>query len=328
MRALQVQQISPDLSGCALTDVPLPCPGEGQVLVRVHAASLNFPDLLMTRGLYQHRPPLPFVPGMDISGEVTEAPPRSGLSPGDAVVGAVREGGLADYVLVDRDMVRRKPASLDHDHAAAFGAAYLTAHVGLVRCGALRSGQWLLVHGSSGGVGLAAVDLGRALGARVIAASGSADKLAVIARAYDPEATLVSHPGFREQVKALTGGGADLIYDPVGGDVFDESARCVAFGGRLLIVGFASGRISSIAANIPLIKGFSVVGVRAGEYTRRFPEAGRESLDTVWSMAAEGRLHPRVHAALPIERWREAFEAMDGRQLIGKMVLRFAPDAV
>lgn len=296
--------------------------------MRVHAASLNFPDLLMTRGLYQYRPPLPFVPGMDISGEVVEAPPGSGLSPGDSVVGAVREGGLADYVLVERAMARPKPAALDHAHAAAFGAAYLTAHVGLVRRGALRPGQWLLVHGASGGVGLAAVDLGRALGARVIAASGSEEKLAVIAREYAPDATLVSRPGFREAVKALTGGGADLIYDPVGGDVFDESTRCVAFGGRLLVVGFASGRIPSIAANIALIKGFSLVGVRAGEFTRRFPEAGRESLDAVWSLAAEGRLRPRVHATLPIARWRDAFEAMDQRRLVGKMVLRLTSDPI
>ena len=321
MRAVVVRTLSEHLSGVELADMAAPSRNAGQVSVRVRAASLNFPDLLMTRGLYQLKPDLPFIPGMDIAGEVISAAPETGWVPGDAVVGGARLGGLAEVAVLDADAVRRKPDNLSFAQAAAFGAAYLTACVALVRRARLRPGEWLLVHGASGGVGLAALDLGRALGARVIAASGSAGKLAVIAREYEPDATVVSAPGFRDEVKAITGGGADVIYDPVGGDAFDESTRCIAFDGRLLVVGFASGRIPTVAANIPLIKGFSVIGVRAGEYGRRFPERGRENLDMVWTMAAEGRLRPRVCAELPLDRWREAFEMMAARQLVGKVVL-------
>ena len=183
----------------------------------------------------------------------------------------------------------------------------------------------MLVHGASGGVGLAAVDLAIALGARVFAASGSADKLVKVADAYAPEARLVSQGRFRERVMELTGGAlCDLVYDPVGGDVFDESTRCVAFGGKLLVVGFAGGRIADISTNIPLIKGFSVVGVRAGEYTRRFPERGMEIRAEIAAMVAAGRIRPKVDRVLPLSRWREGFEAMARRELVGKVV--FEPE--
>jgi NADPH:quinone reductase len=321
MKAVVVSRITPDYSGCMLEDVPMPVPASGQVLIRVHAASLNFPDLLLTRGLYQLKPKLPFTPGMDVSGTVASADFSTGFREGDAVVGATRLGGFADYVAIDAEMVRPKPASLSHAQAAAFGAAYLTAYVSLVRCGDLRHGQWLLVHGASGGVGLAAVDLGIALGARVIAASASQRKLEIVAEEYGPEAILDIGGGFRDRVNALSGGGVDCVYDPVGGDVFDESTRCIAFGGKLLVVGFASGRIANISTNIPLIKGFSVVGVRAGEFGRRFPTLGREDRDRIWSMAQAGMLRPRVHRTLPIEQWREAFEMMERREVIGKVIL-------
>lgn len=321
MRAVQVTALSPDLSGCRLAEVPAPIRRPGQVLIEVRAAALNFPDLLMTRGEYQLKPELPFTPGMDVAGVVIEADEGSAFVPGQAVVGATRTGGLAEQVALDAGMVRPIPDNLSFAEAASFGVAYLTAYVALVRCGRVRAGEWLLVHGASGGVGLAAVDLGLALGARVIAASGSPEKLKVIAREYSPDATIVAAPGFRDIVKRITGGGADVIYDPVGGDVFDESTRCIAFGGRLLTVGFASGRIPTIGANIPLIKGFSVIGVRAGEYGRRFPDKGRENLDMIWGMAGCGLLRPRVHHQFSLERWRDAFELMRDRQLIGKVVL-------
>jgi NADPH2:quinone reductase len=198
--------------------------------------------------------------------------------------------------------------------------------VSLVVRGQLKAGETLLVHGASGGMGMAALDVGRLLGANVIATTGSAQKAQALRSAGANEVIVFGpRPGeaFREQVKTLTQGrGADVIFDPVGGDVFDESTRCIAFNGRLLVVGFAGGRIASVLANIALIKGFSVVGVRAGEYCRRFPEEGRRIRETIWRWAAEGRTHPSVFAELPLERWREAFDLMRDRRLVGKVVLR------
>lgn len=322
MRALMVDSLAPGYGGAAVREVETPRPGAGEVLVKVRAASVNFPDLLMTRGEYQFKPPLPFTSGMEMSGVVEAVGEGVTLwAPGDAVVGGGKTGAFAEYVISNAASLRAKPASLSHAQAAAVGAAYLTAYVALVRRARVEPGEWVLVHGAAGGVGLAAVDLAKALGCRVIAASASDDKLAVVAQEYAPDATLNVTGGFREQVKAITGGGADVIYDPVGGDIFDESVRCIAFDGRLLVVGFTSGRIPTVSVNMPLIKGFSVMGVRAGEYGRQFPERGRENLDAVWRLAAEGRIKPRVHAELPLDDWRAAFALLDQRQVIGKAVI-------
>ena len=317
MKALVVSNLSPDLSGTGLVDVPEPAPAPGQVLIRVKAAALNFPDLLMTRGEYQLKPPLPFSPGMEIAGEVLAG---DGFEPGAAVVASTRLGGFAEHVSVDATAVRRKPAHLSFAEAAGVGAAYLTAYVALVRLAKVEPGEWVLVHGATGGVGLAAVDLARALGARVIATSRSEEKLRILQQSYPVDAALPA-PGFRDGVKELTGKGADVIYDPVGGDVFDESVRAIAFGGRLCVVGFTSGRIATVSTNMPLIKGFSVVGVRAGEYGRQFLDKGRENQEAIWRLAEEGRIRPRVHAEYPLADWRAAFEAMEHSQMIGKIVL-------
>lgn len=317
MKALVFSALTPDLSGTALADVPAPEPRAGQVLIRVRAAALNYPDLLMTRGDYQLKPSLPFVPGMEVAGEVVSG---EGLAPGEAVVASTRLGGFAEMAAVGAGAVRRMPERLSFAQAAGVGAAYLTAYVALVRLARLEAGEWVVVHGATGGVGWAMVDLARALGARVIATGRSRAKLDLVARAQSVEATLIA-PGFRERVKEITGGGADVIVDPIGGDVFDESVRCIAFGGRLMVVGFTSGRIAQVATNMPLIKGFSVIGVRAGEYGRRFPERGRENLDAIWRLAAEGRITPRVDQEVPLDRWRDAFEAMRDSRLVGKLVL-------
>jgi NADPH:quinone reductase len=323
MRALVVEDLAPDFAGCAVRDVATPRPGAGEALVRVRAASVNFPDLLMTRGEYQFKPPLPFTPGLDIAGEVAALGAGvTGFQIGDAVVGGARLGGFAEYAVLSADALRPKPARLSFAEAAAYGAAYLTAYVALVRRGRVEPGEWVLVHGAAGGVGLAAVDLAKALGARVIAASASDDKLAAVQALYAPDAIVNVTQGFREQVKAITGGrGADIIYDPVGGDVFDESVRCIAFDGRLLIIGFTSGRIPTVSVNMPLIKGFSVMGVRAGEYGRQFPEKGRQNAEAIWKMADEGVIRPHVHAELPLERWREAFDLLAERKVVGKAVI-------
>ncbi len=320
MKALIITALAPDFAGCGLTDIADPTRQPGQVLIRVRAASLNFPDLLMTEGKYQLKPVLPFVPGMEVAGEIVEADPDSGFAPGDAVVAGTRLGGFAELVAVDGRSVRAMPANLDFAHAASVGAAYNTAYVSLVRLANVQPGEWVVVHGATGGVGLAAVDLAKALGARVIATSRSAEKLAMVAADYAPDATLLA-PRFREAVKDLTGGGADVIFDPVGGDVFDESTRCIAFGGRLLVVGFTSGRIATVPTNIPLIKGFSVIGVRAGEYGRQFPDRGRENQDAIWAMTAAGKIRPRVDARYALTDWREAFAAMRDSRMVGKIVI-------
>jgi NADPH:quinone reductase len=322
MKAVLVKSLSPDLSGTELAELPMPQRAAGEVLVRVRAASLNFPDLLMTKGLYQFKPELPFVAGLEFAGEVVGADADSGFAAGDAVYGGNKTGAFAEYAVVPGRSVTRMPHGIGFPAAAALGAAYGTAYTGLVEIGGLKAGQWVLVHGASGGVGLAAVELAKRLGAHVIATTGSPDKLERLKASCAADAVILADGRFREAVAELTGGKlCDLVYDPVGGDVFDESTRCVAFGGKLLVVGFASGRIADISTNIPLIKGFSVVGVRAGEYARRFPDRGRAIREAVATLAAEGRLNPHIDRILPLERWREAFEAMARREIVGKVVL-------
>lgn len=322
MKALTVRTLSDDLSGAALEDLPKPQPLEGEVLVRVRAASLNYPDLLMTRGEYQFKPALPFVSGLEMSGEVVQAPPGCQFSKGDRVMGGAKTGAFAEFIALPTRSLRTVPATLSYEKAAAMGAAYHTAYVALVELGGLEPGQTVLVHGASGGVGLAACDLAKALGARVIAATHRADKLEALERAARPNAAILNNGRFREDIADLTDGRlCDLVFDPVGGDVFDESTRCVTFGGKLLVVGFVAGRIPEIAVNIPLIKGFSVVGVRAGEYARRFPERGKRIAEALDGLANDGKITPHIDRMLPLARWIEAFAAMDRGEIVGKIVL-------
>lgn len=323
MKALRVSRLSDDLSGVELTDLPQPAASADEVLVRVRAASLNYPDLLMTRGAYQFKPELPFTAGLEFAGEVVAAPSDSEFAVGERVMGGAKTGGFAELACVPPRALRRVPEGLDWSHAASLGAAYTTAYTALVESGGLQAGQWVLVHGASGGVGLAACDLARALGARVIAAIHHVGKADRIREAVRPEAVIVNRERFREEVADLTGGTlCDLVYDPVGGDVFDESTRCVAFGGKLLVIGFVSGRIPEIAVNIPLIKGFSVVGVRAGEYARRFPQRGTRIAAEVARLANSRSIEPVIDRVLPLEQWREGFDAMAAGHLVGKVVLQ------
>jgi NADPH2:quinone reductase len=321
MQALVVERLSGDLSGVALADVPEPARGAGEVKVRVRAASLNFPDLLMTRGEYQFKPQVPFTSGLEFAGEVIEADPDSGFAPGDRVMGGNKTGAFAEIACVPAGKLSRVPAGMDFPAAAAMGAAYSTAFTGLVELADLQEGQWVLVHGASGGVGLAACDLARALGARVIATTGSPAKAEAIAALARPEAVITAEGRFRDRVAELTDGAlAEIVFDPVGGDVFDESTRCVAFGGKLVVVGFTSGRIADISTNIPLIKGFSIVGLRAGEYARRFSERGAAITRAIARLAEAGAILPAIDRTLPLSRWREGFEAMVRRELVGKVV--------
>lgn len=323
MRALVVEALAPEYAGCVVKEIPIPEPGPGELRIKVRAAAVNFPDLMQTRGEHQHKPPVPFVPGMELAGEVDAVGEGvTAFRVGDPVAGGGR-GGMAQYAVLPAAGLRRKPEALSFSQAAGYPVAYLTAYVGLVRCGQTQLGEWVLVHGAAGGVGLAAVDLARILGAKVIAASASDEKLAVLEREYAPDALVNVTGGFRERVKALTGGrGADVIYDPVGGDVFDESIRCIAFGGRILSIGFTSGRLPVLPVNIALIKGFSVIGVRAGEYGRQFPAKGRENHEAIWKLAEEGKVKPRVDKEFALDDWRAAFDSLADRKVVGKTIVR------
>ena len=323
MRALRVETLAENYEGCVLRDdLSVPQPGKGEILLRIRAGSLGFPDLLMTRGGYQHKPDLPFTPGGDVSGDVVSVGAGvDGLSVGDRVVTGALGGAFAEYGLYSAARSCKIPDHLDYAEAASVGSAYLTAYVSLVRRANLQAGEWLLVHGAAGGVGLAAVDLGKHLGAKVIATASSEEKLERIRNAYQPEVLINVNDGFREKVKEVTGGGADVIYDPVGGDVFDESVRCIGFDGRLLVVGFASGRIPQIGVNMPLIKGFSVVGVRAGEYGRQFPDKGRENMEAIWDLVARRAVRPHVHGVYSLEDWRKAFAEMEERRVVGRVII-------
>lgn len=304
-----------------------PCP-PGQVRVRVHAAALNFPDLLMAQGRYQHRPALPFVPGLECAGEVIECgdgvdwPARD-----DAVCLVARLGAFSEEVLAPARALRALPPGFDRAEGAAYGVAALTAWEALVRRGALQPGETLLVHGAGGGTGLAAVQLGRHLGATVIATGSAAHKLDA-ARAAGATHTLQlagAAQGLSDAVKALSGGrGADVIFDPVGGDVFDASLHCIAWGGRLLVVGFASGRIGSVHANLPLIKGFALIGVRAGESGRRDPERGLHNRQAVEALAARGLFRPHIGARFGFEQLPQAYRALAERRVAGKIVIEMA----
>ncbi|MGN6514548.1 MAG: NADPH:quinone oxidoreductase family protein [Rhizomicrobium sp.] len=321
MKALLVRTNAEDIGIAKIEDVTLPGLGANDVRIRVRAAAVNFPDILMIQGKYQHKPELPFVVGGERAGDVIAV--GSGVTrfkTGDRVVGGALSGGFAEEAQGPESSYRLIPGNADYAVASAYTTAYLTAYVSLVRRGELAKGETLLVHGAAGGVGLAAVDLGKVLGATVIATASSDEKRAFL-KNYGADHVLPSS-GFREAVKELTGGrGADVIYDPVGGDVFDESIRCINFNGRILIVGFTSGRIPTVGVNMPLIKGFSVVGVRAGEYGRKFPEKGRENIAAIDKLLADKKIRPHIHARFPLDKAIDAMHMLTTRKVIGKVVI-------
>ncbi|MGR8949689.1 MAG: NADPH:quinone oxidoreductase family protein [Gammaproteobacteria bacterium] len=298
-------------------------PKKHELLIRNRAFAIGFPEYLMVRGEYQLKPPLPFVPGMECSGEVREVGDKvTRFAVGDKVFASTRTGAYAEQVVVSEENCLPLPHLFDFAAGASFLAAYKTAYVGLIERGHLKSGEVLLVHGAAGGVGLAAVELGKFLGATVIATGSSDDKLKVVSEKGADHVINLTHGGFRDQVKALTAGrGADVIFDPVGGDVFDESMRCIATFGRLLVIGFAGGRIPTLAVNYALIKQVSVIGVRAGEYGRVDPEAGAAVLTALLDLATNGHLHPHVYKRYPFGELAAAFEDLISRKVIGRAVV-------
>ncbi len=324
MRAL----VLPALDGpgaLRIEERPAPEPGEGEVLVRIRAAALNFPDVLMTTGGYQFRPPLPFVPGMEAAGDViATGAGADGFVAGDKVIVKLRYGALQEQVCVPAGALSPLPTPYDYAEGAAFGVIFQTGQHALFDRGRLAAGETLLVHGAAGGVGMAAVDLGLLAGARVIATAAGAAK-AEILRARGVAQVIDYREGFREAVLDLTGGrGVDVVFDPVGGPVFRDSLRCLAYNGRLLVIGFTSGEHADFTANYALVKSISVIGVRAGEHGRREPEAGRRNRAHIQALAEAGSIRPHISHRLPLERTAEAMQAMLDRAVIGKAVIDLA----
>ena len=296
--------------------------GAGQVRVAIRAAGINFPDILMAAGQYQLKPDLPFTPGVEAAGDVVEVDGEAkGVSIGDGVIVRMRHGAYTDEAVVTPSQLMRLPSNFDYAEGATFLAAYGTAYHGLVDRGQLRQGEVLLVHGAGGGVGLAAVETGKLLGATVIAAASSEDKLAVAKAKGADHLLLYSREPFRDAVKRITGGrGADVVFDPVGGQIFEDSVRCIAWGARLLVVGFTGG-IGLARTNLLLIKGASVLGVRAGEAVRRNPALGEVRLKQLVEWAEGGKIRPNVSHRLPIEEFARAMRLLIERKAIGRVAL-------
>ena len=312
-----------DYSDLELTDLPEPVPGPDELCIQTQAVSVGFPEMLMTQGLYQLKPEPPFVPGMEFAGRVCAVGSAvDTFQVDDLVMGTVRFGAYAEQIVTKPDLCLRIPAGFDVGTAAAFLIAYKTAYVGLVERGRLRAGDKVLVHGAAGGVGLAAVDLANALGAEVYASASSADKRKIVAEHGASFTFDAAAQNFNELVKAQNhGGGVDMVFDPVGGDVFDESLRCLAPLGRLLVIGFASGRIPTLPVNYALIKQLEIIGVRAGEYGRLDAAADARVNEALLNLAGSGRLQPHVHARLPFAALKDAFDQLSGRTVVGRIVL-------
>lgn len=296
----------------------------GQLRIRVRASGVNFADILMVGGSYQVKPAFPFSPGLEAAGEVSEvAKDVAGFVPGDRVLAVSRFGGsYSEELLVDARAVVKLPTTMDYATAAGFPVAYGTSHFALTHRGNLKPGEWLVVTGAAGGVGLTAVEIGKQLGARVIAIAGGAEKCAV-ARDYGADATLDHHDGrIGDRIKELTGpAGADVVYDPVGGDLFDECLRAVGWEARMLVVGFAAGRIQAVPANRILVKNISVTGVVWGAQAARDPVMISNQLRELLGWYGEGRLRPLVAATFPLAQAADAMEALQSRRYPGKIVL-------
>ena len=305
------------------TELPTPEPAAGQVRIAVHAASLNFPDLLTVQNKYQVKPPLPFVPGSEFSGTVEAVGDGvRHLEPGDRVATIGVSGGFATHACVDAAAVMALPAAFDLDDAAAFAFTYGTSHHALVDRAALRAGETVLVLGAAGGVGSAAVQIAKACGARVIAAASS-DAKCELCRQLGADVTInTGRDKLRDALKAATAGtGPDVVYDPVGGDLAEAAFRSMAWRGRYLVVGFAAGPIPALPWNLPLLKGASVVGVFWGDFVRREPQAFQRGMAELFDWYAQGRVKPAIDSRLPMSALPEAYDRMASRQVRGKLLL-------
>ena len=304
-------------------EVPEPELGPGTLAVEVRAAGCNFFDILMVRGHYQVKPPFPFIPGAELAGVVRAVGAGvEGFAVGDRVLATVPLGAFAERAVVPARGAWQMPESMSFEEGASFPIVYPTSYAGLVFRAGLRRGETLLVHAAAGGVGIAAVQIGKALGARVIATAGGAEKLAVARRAGAEVAIDYRSADWVEQVRAATDGrGADVIYDPVGGDIFDLSTKCIAPEGRLLVVGFAGGRIPSIQANRILLKDISIVGVHWGAYVREHPEYSARAHQALEAMYKSGQIRPQVGKRYRLDEAPAGLKDLAQRKVIGKAVL-------
>jgi NADPH2:quinone reductase len=294
----------------------------GQVRVAIHAAGINFPDILMAAGEYQLKPELPFTPGVEAAGEVSEVSGGvAGVAVGDRVIVKMRHGAYADEAVVAPSQLTPLPSDFDYAEGATFLAAHGTAYHALIDRGQVKPGEVLLVHGAGGGVGLAAVEIGKMLGATVIAAASSEEKLAVARARGADHGVLYPREPFRDAVKRITDGrGADVVFDPVGGEIFENSLRCIAWGARILVIGFTGG-IGLARTNLVLIKGASVLGVRAGEAVRRTPALGEVRLKALTEWADAGKIRPNVSHRLPLENYAQGMRLLIDRKAIGRVAL-------
>ena len=322
MKAVLCKAYGPPES-LVIEDVPALEPGPGQVLVDVHASALNFPDVLMIAGKYQSQPPFPFSPGGEIAGIVAALGAGvTGLSVGARVFGGIGSGGFAEEALAPADALTPIPESMSFAQASGISTTYGTSYYALKQRANLQPEETLLVLGAAGGVGLAAVELGKAMGARVIAAASTAEKLAVAEAAGADELINYSDGELKDKVKSLTDGrGADVIYDPVGGDLFDQCMRCINWYGRILVIGFAAGDIPKVPINLILLKSCQLVGVFFGSWSGRFRDEAQANLREVLDFYSTGRIRAVVGREFSLDQYAEALRCLSERQAIGKVVV-------
>jgi NADPH2:quinone reductase len=322
MRAVLCKQYGPP-SSLVVEEVASPEAGPNQVVVSVHACGVNFPDTLIIEGAYQFKPPLPFSPGGEVAGIVKQVGAGvTGWQVGDRVIAATTWGGYAEEVVAEPQRLVRIPEGMDFETASAFVLTYGTSQHALKDRARLQAGETLLVLGAAGGVGLAAVELGKAMGARVIAAASSAGKLAVCKEHGADDLVDYSKEDLRTRIKELTDGkGVDVVYDPVGGDFSEPALRGMAWNGRFLVVGFAAGKIPSIPLNLPLLKGCAIVGVFWGAFTRNEPKGNEANLQELVALFKAGALKPHISASYPLERAADAMRDLTSRSVKGKVVL-------
>lgn len=322
MKAILCKEFT-QADGLVYEEVESPAVRGGEVKIAVKAVGLNFPDLLMIQGLYQMKPPFPFSPGMEVAGDVIEVGKGvDNYKVGDRVIAILNYGGFAEEVVAPAMMTLPMPDSMSYEHGAGFPIAYGTSHIALWDRANLKEGDTLLVLGASGGVGLTAVELGKLMGATVIAAASTEEKLA-LTRDYGADHTInYLEQDLRNEVKSITGGAyANVIYDPVGGDTFDTAIRCISWAGRYLVIGFASGRIPELPVNRVLLKNSSLVGVFWGAYALNQAHTMQESFTTLLTWYAQGKLKPHIDHTFPLENAPDALMMMANRQAKGKIVL-------
>ena len=322
MKAVLCEAFGP-AENLALAEVALPELKPGHVIVDIQSCALNFPDVLMVEGKYQSLPPFPFTPGGEFAGTVSQvAPDVSQWQVGDGVFAACGHGAMAEQISVAAGALRAKPQGMSFAKASGISTTYGTSYYALKQRADLQPGETLLVLGAAGGVGLAAVELGKAMGARVIAAASSPEKLEVARRAGADDLIDYSDGELKEKVKALTEGrGADVIYDPVGGPLFDQCMRCINWNGRVLVVGFVGGDIPKVPTNLVLLKNCQVVGVFYGAFSARFPADNEQNFAELIEMFAVGKLHAVVGAEYPLTDYVEALNCLSQRRAVGKIVV-------